>query len=164
LEVENADKYIKLYTYLFPNKIKSYERIDGKGGKFSYPLNDDIIYDIAVVGITEKGYEYFQKTSIKGGELGTVKLEGLTESDLEASIKQLNGKRISKPMNINDELEWLVKERIDYKEQKMRKNMAAFRESAKCVIFKGCYSCAVESWNGVEGPKVVEEANFGIYH
>lgn len=154
LEVENADKYIKLFTYLFPNKIKSFQRIDGKGGKFSYPLNDDIIYDIAIVGITEKGYEYYQKMSIKGGELGKVKLKGLTEADLEASIKQLNGKRISKPININAELEWLVKERVDYKEQKMRKNMAAFRETAKCVIYP-CYSCASGTLYDVEAPKNV---------
>lgn len=141
LEIENSDKYIKLFTYLFPSGINSYQRIPSKGGKFNYTLNNGMIYDIAVVGITEDGYEYFQKMSIKGGELGKIKLEGLTESDLEASIKQLNGKRISRPVKIDNELDWLIKERKDFKEQKMRKNMAAFRENLKCIAFP-CHSCA----------------------
>ena len=74
IEVENADEYLKLYVYLFPSKIKSYQRISGKGGKFDYNLNDGMIYDLAVVGINENGYNYFQKMSVKGGDLGKVKL------------------------------------------------------------------------------------------
>ncbi|MCJ8292577.1 MAG: hypothetical protein HRT58_21770 [Crocinitomicaceae bacterium] len=126
--IQNPDKYIKLFAYIFPHQINSYQRLEGKNGKFSYPLNDDMIYDIAVVGITEDGYEYFQKMTFKKGELGSLTLKQVSEDKMKASIKQLNRKRITKPMRINAELEWLIKERKDFKEQKLRKKMDVFRQ------------------------------------
>ena len=138
-DVANPSQYIKLYAYIFPHELKSYQRIDGVNGKFDYPLNDDILYDFAVVGITEKGYAYFQKQSLRSGELGTITLETITESDLEASIEQLNGKRISRPKPIGDELKWLFREKADYAEQQVRKKMAQFREEIVRVIFP-CYT------------------------
>ena len=126
--IQNPDKYIKLFAYVFPHQINSYQRLEGKNGKFSYPLNDDMIYDIAVVGITEDGYEYFQKMTFKKGELGSITLKQVSEDKMKASIKQLNRKRITKPMRINAELEWLIKERKDFKEQKLRKKMDVFRQ------------------------------------
>lgn len=133
--IPNEDKYIKLYTYLFPHQINSYQRIEGINGSFSYNLNDDIVYDIGIVGITEDGYEYFQKQTFNGGELGALQLKKVTEKELDASIKQLNKKRISRPTTITDELDWLYKERIDYKEQKMRTEMRVFRQEIRTIIF-----------------------------
>lgn len=134
-DVTDSDKYIKLYAYVFPDKLNSYQRIEGKNGKFTYPLNDDLIYDIAVVGITEEGYEYFQKMTFKTGELGNIALNKVSEKVMKASIKQLNRKRIGKPMRINEELEWLMKERKDYKEQKLRKKMEGFRRELEGRIY-----------------------------
>lgn len=135
--IQNPDKYIKLFAYVFPHQINSYQRIEGKNGKFSYPLNDDMIYDIAVVGITEDGYGYFQKMTFKKGELGGLTLKQVSEDKMKASIKQLNRKRINKPMRINAELEWLIKERKDFKEQKLRKKMDVFRQE----IGRRIYPC-----------------------
>lgn len=132
--VPNSEKYIKLYAYIFPHQLNSYQRIEGKKGNFNYPLNDDILYDMGIVGITEDGYEYFQKQTFKGGELGEITMRTVTESQLEASIQQLNKKRISKPMKIQEELDWLIDERTDYKEQKMRKEMNVFRAELACRI------------------------------
>lgn len=138
--IANSDKYIKLFAYVFPHQLNSYQRIEGENGKFAYPLNDDMIYDIGVVGITEEGYEYFQKMTFKKGELGSILLNKVSEKVMKASIKQLNRKRIGKSMRINEELEWLMKERKDYKEQKMRKKMDAFRRELAGQI----YPCATE--------------------
>ncbi|MFT6924243.1 MAG: hypothetical protein ACJA1C_003264 [Crocinitomicaceae bacterium] len=134
-EVPNADKYLKLYTYVFPNKIKAFQRITGTNGKFDYNLNDGMIYDIAVVGITKDGYEYFQKSSIKKGSLGMVDMKRVSEAKLDASVKQLNSKRTSRPMKIDNEMDWLVKEQKDYKEQKMRTDMFDFRSQLRSVAF-----------------------------
>lgn len=128
-EVVNSDKYIKLFAYVFPDKLNSYQRIDHKNGKFNYPLNDGLIYDFCVVGVTENGYEYFQKQTINSGELGSISLKKISENEMEASIRQMNGKRASKPMNIKEEIKWLIKEKEDYVEQKRREEMKVFREN-----------------------------------
>ncbi|OFZ56395.1 MAG: hypothetical protein A3D92_04510 [Bacteroidetes bacterium RIFCSPHIGHO2_02_FULL_44_7] len=134
-EVENADKYIKLFAYVFPHELNSYHRLDGKKGKFSFPLNNAILYDVAVVGVKENGYDYFQKQSFRQGDLGTVRLEHISEAKMEASIEQLNKKRNSKAIHISDEIQWLTRERADYKEQKMRKEMAEFRSNVAGSLF-----------------------------
>jgi len=137
--VPNSEKYIKLFAYVFPHQLNSYQRISGKAGKFEYPLNDDILYDIGIVGITADGYEYYQKQTFKSGELGEIDMYKITEKQMDASIRQLNKKRIKKPMNIRSELKWLMKERANYTEQRQRKEMRKFREEIKQEIFP-CYT------------------------
>ena len=58
---------------------------------------------------------------------------------MEASIEQLNRKRISRPTPIGEELKWLFREKADYKEQQVRKQMRQFREEVANVLFP-CYS------------------------
>lgn len=152
--VENPKKYIQLYAYLFPHELKSYHRLDPKNGQFDFPLNDEIQYDLGVVGITENGYEYFQKRNFNQGNLGTLTLDPLTEVDLSASIEQLNRMRISNPMPIREELSWLFRERKNYKERKRRMADRAFREEIAQILFP-CYS-PVESYNS----QLAEEVHY----
>jgi hypothetical protein len=158
-EVPNADKYLKLYTYVFPNKIKAFQRITGTNGKFDYNLNDGMIYDIAVVGITKDGYEYFQKMSIKKGSLGMVDMKRVSEAKLDASVKQLNSKRTTRPMKIDSEMDWLVKEQKDYKEQKMRTDIFDFRSQLRSVVFP-CFGRMPMESNSLISEAV--EPEFGI--
>lgn len=134
-EVENPGQYGKLFAYVFPSGINSYQRISGKNGKFDYPLNGDMRYDLAIVGISENGYSFVQRKNLNQGNLGKINLEKISETRLNASIEQLNSSRISKPLKISDELSWLVKEQKDYKEQKHRQDQAIFRARIASIIF-----------------------------
>lgn len=145
-EVEDAAEYLKLYAYLFPHELNSFHRIDSENGTFNYPLNNGIIYDLAIVGLTEDGFEYFQKLTFKSGELGKINLEKISERKLEASIEQLNSGRISKPLSISDELDWLFLERANYREQSQRLEMKAFRENVAKVLFP-CYQLSESGSN-----------------
>lgn len=149
VNVANPDQYTKIYAYLFPHELNSYQRISGTNGKFSYPLNDAIVYDLAIVGISEKGYSYFQKSTFNEGNIGTVNLENVSEVKLNASIEQLNNLRISKPMNIKEELDWLIIEQKNYVEKRNRMNEYLFKERIKKIVFP-CYSGVA---HGVAAPK-----------
>lgn len=137
-EVNNSGQYQQIYAYLFPSGINSYQRISGSEGKFSYPLNGDMTYDLAVIGISEEGYAYFQKQTLDKGNLGKIQLENVSEAKFNASIKQLNAKRLWSPININDEIDWLNKEQQNYKEQKNRENQAIFRRRIHHIVFPCC--------------------------
>jgi hypothetical protein len=152
IQVPNASKFLKLYGYVFPNGINSYQRINGVDGKFECRMNSEMIYDIGIVGITEDGYEYFQHMTTKGENLGTVQLEKVSEEKMRASIDQLNKKRIQRPISIKNELKWLMKEREYYKELKRRQSLQAFREEIKQVIFPCYRPIAIEEEND-EGAK-----------
>lgn len=137
-EVDKPEQYELVYAYLFPSKLNSYQRISGNKGKFSYALNDAIVYDLAIVAISEKGYSYFQKSNLNEGNLGTIKLERVSEAKVNASIEQLNSNRISKPMRVADELSWLKTEQQNYVERRNRQNQYQFHERIKKIVFP-CY-------------------------
>jgi len=133
--VTNAGKYKQLYAYLFPNQLNSYHRINGKDGAFTYPLNDAIIYDLAIVGISEEGYSYVQRLTLKGGELGEMQLDRVSEEKLDASIRQLNAKRGIKPFDVKEEIRWLKKEQKNYVEQKRRSDDQEYRNKVRPAVF-----------------------------
>lgn len=155
-EVKNSDKYIKLFAYVMPYELNSYQRINGTKGKFDHALNDDIRYNIAVVGVKENGFGFYKKLNIKGGKLGKIDLKEVSESKLNADVTQLNRQRNSNPMPIKDELVWLRQEQKDFTEQKLRQKMRVFRTSIMCIIFPCCCSTeaegeAVEEVLSIEG-------------
>lgn len=148
--VANHDQYLKLYAYAMPYEINSYTRIDNKNGTFSYPLNNDMRYNLAVIGVTENGYAYFQKQNFRTDDLDVVTLEPVSEIKLNASVEQLNRGRTTKPMRITEELAWLSTERANYKEQRLRMEMYAFRQEIREIIFPCCSHSGDESLEGVE--------------
>jgi hypothetical protein len=135
-QVKNNENYPKLFAYLFPSQLNSYQRISLINGKFDYPLNNDIDYDLCIVGISEKGYFYQEKKGVKKGNLGEINLTELSEKELDKKINLLNEARgIIDKMPIGDELAWLYKEQKNYVVQKQRQENEAFRNTIRKVIF-----------------------------
>lgn len=155
-EVQDSKEYGKLYAYLFPSALNSYQRISGKNGKFEYPLNNHIDYDLAIVGVSDKGYFYKELKECKKGNLGTLNLTEISEKELDQKIVKLNTSRgIIKPMGISDEIDWLMKEQKNYKEEKRRKETAEFRNKIKKVIFP-CYQGEVRYEFTVQGQDSIQ--------
>lgn len=162
IEVANPENYDQLYVYLFPSELSSYQRIPGSNGKFTYSLNDAMIYDLAIVGISEKGYSYVQKSTFKEGKFGTVSLENVSEVKLNASIEQLNNNRLSKPINIKDELDWLIIEQKNYVEQRNRQDQFLFHERIKKIVFPCYEGTGMEVAGPDTDPEIVVDKPFGI--
>jgi hypothetical protein len=135
--VADAANYEKCFMYLFPHELNSFQRVDPNNGLFDYPLNNDIVYDLAVVGMNEAGYHLYVKKELNKGELGTITLEPVSNDDFNSRIEALNKNRSSKhkEMKITDELEWLLQEQKDYKVQRERKENVAFRAKIGRTIF-----------------------------
>ncbi len=150
-EIANVEKYGKLIAYVFPHQLETFQLLEGKDGKFETKLNDDIIYDICVVGISEEGYAYFQKQTLKGGQLGTITLTRLSEQKLDASINQLNAKRLSRPSSIALDLDWIKAESKNYKEVNRRKEMAVFRQKIVTAVYP-CFSPSEETFAAAKNP------------
>jgi hypothetical protein len=135
-EVKNSDQFDKLFTYLFPTQLNSYQRIAGENGSFKHPLNDDIQYDLCIVGISDKGYFYKEIRGINKGDLGSIDLSEIKEKALDEKIHLLNESRgILRPMSVASEITWLKKEQKNYIEVKKRKENYEFRVQIKKVIF-----------------------------
>jgi hypothetical protein len=138
LTVTNHKDYERLFVYLLPNKLNSYQRIGHENGKVDYPLNDKISYDVVILGMNETGYYYHEIRQIKEGTFGEISLSSISEDEFEKRISQLNKNRLDSPMKINDELEWLKLEKENYKVQRMREEERRFLERIRKVVFP-CY-------------------------
>lgn len=136
-KIENGKQYGKLYLYLFPKEINSFQRIDAKNGVFDYPLNNDISYDMAFIGINEDGYYILEKRKVNKGNLGSLSLEKVSENEFNNRIEALNKQRndSKKRTKINDELEWLFKEQKDYEVQTQRRKQEAFRRELEPIVY-----------------------------
>jgi hypothetical protein len=91
--------------------------------------------------------------------LGMVDMKRVSEAKLDASVKQLNSKRTTRPMKIDSEMDWLVKEQKDYKEQKMRTDIFDFRSQLRSVVFP-CFGRMPMESNSLISEAV--EPEFGI--
>ena len=147
VSVENSQQFSKVMMYLFPDKLTSFQRIDPTDGVFSYPLNNDMSYNIAIIGINEDGYHLFEKTACNNGKLGVVKLEKTTETLFNKRITALNSERLDKPMKITDELDWLIKEQANYKIQRLRMEQQVFRNQLRQIVFP----CMIEIGYATDG-------------
>jgi hypothetical protein len=133
--IENHEEYSQLFAYLFPRELNSYHRLTGNNGSFEFPLNDAMEYDLVIVGISDKGYSYLQTESIKGGDLGELVLERVSEEKVDASIQKLNSKRGIRALDVKQELKWLKTEQQNYVEQKRRSDDRKFREQLRPKVF-----------------------------
>lgn len=138
LKVRIADfkKYEDVYLYLYADEINSYQRIDPDSiGAFECLLQDKITYAIGVVGINSEGFSYYEHDFLKGGDLGKVKLEQISEEALEERVEKMNAQRLGDNPLMGSELEWLRTKRKFYDEQEVYKAMIEFRREVKAVIF-----------------------------
>ena len=133
--IENHEEYSQLFTYLFPRELNSYHRLTGNNGSFEFPLNDAMEYDLVIIGISDKGYSFLQSESIKGGDLGELVLERVSEEKVDASIQKLNSKRGIRSFDVKQELKWLKTEQQNYVEQKRRSDDQKFRKELRPKVF-----------------------------
>jgi hypothetical protein len=94
-------------------------------------------YHAAIVGMNENGYFYHEINELKASDLGIVSLNAISEKEFEKKITSLNNSRTDKPMDLKDELKWLLKEKVNYAVQKKRRDNQAFRNTIRPTI----YSC-----------------------
>jgi hypothetical protein len=121
LKVENQASFERVFVYLFPNKLSSYHRITPTNGSFEYALNQEFSYDLAIVAYKDDGYYFYSKKFITATDLGTIKLDAISESKLNATLALMNSSKAIKSDDISQEIAWLLREKADYVVQKKRK-------------------------------------------
>lgn len=154
--IANAADYERVLLYLFPHELNSYQRIDAVNGKFSTRLNDAIRYDVLLVGMNESGFAIAEKHTVSGGGEGNVTLQLVTEQEFNNRMEFLNANRCTRPAPVALELDWLLKERANYKVQRLRLEQQAFRNTIRSVVFP-CGVTDGTEWQPATDMEVVPE-------
>lgn len=134
-EIENTDKYQKLFIYLLPDKLHSFERVPVSAGKASYNLNRLISYKAVVVGIGENGYFLKQLGKVSPGKIGNIALTKVSEAELDKVLNGLDANRIEMQAFGAAEIDWLRAEQKDFKVQRLRMEQAKFRNTLLPIVY-----------------------------
>ena len=137
-QVNNIDEYTTIHAYLLPDKLNSYQRLNSKGGKFDYSLNEKISYSLVIIGINKTGFHYYETKHVKAGELGTLDLLVTDEELVRTKLMKLNSARNNSSKPLSDELNWLKLEQMKYKFQRLSQERGLFLERMRKVVFP-CY-------------------------
>jgi len=132
-EVQNSKDFDQIYAYVMPELLNSYQRITGTDGKFNYALNNDIIYDMIVIGINANGYAYFIKKKFNRGNGEKISLTQISEKELDALIEATDLHRSF--YYLAEEINWLAKEQKYYTWQKNIQDQSIFRDRIRNIIF-----------------------------
>lgn len=161
--VKDFAKYNRLFLYLFSKETKSYQRLDFQNGKLSYSLNGEMNYNAVVVGMNENGYYIHEINTLKGGTIGQLELKEVSETEFDQQLNAINSSGREGVMEIQSELNWLFKEKANYKVLKQRQENALFRAIVEPTI----YSCLHNNDSGFAEPSqetildlVDEDASF----
>ncbi len=135
--VEAFKDFDRLYFYLFPKQVNSYERRDFANGKLNYSLNNAMNYSGLAFGLKEDGFYIFEIPTVNAKDFGSIKLQKVSEKQFEICLNRMNERRGVSPTPINDELNWLFKEKANYQVQQKRRENVQFRNTVRPTI----YSC-----------------------
>lgn len=155
LQVENQTSFARAFVYLFPNKLSSYHRITPTNGCFEYTLNQEFSYDLAIVAYKDDGYYFYSKKFITATDLGTIKLESISETKLNATLASMNSSKAIKSDDISQEIAWLLREKADYVVQKKRK----LDWQLRMKLAEVCFPC-MGFGSEMEEPNEVDEIAF----
>ncbi len=147
--IKNANRYSKIYLYLFPSQLSSFERIIPSKNKINYSLNANINYDAVFVGINDEGYFILKKNDLKSGNMGEISLSKVSEAQFENTINSMDQKRkseSSKMYESQEELDWIKLEVENYKVEKSRIENKEFRFKVESIIFPCNYELTDSAW------------------
>lgn len=137
VKVESPQKYDRLYFYLLPEQLNSYERLDFVNGTLNYALNSAIGYSGLIFGLNENGFYLFEIPKLSAKDFGSMKLEQVSAQQFESHLKELNKNRGVYSEQISAEIGWLFKEKANYTVQRKRRENLQFRNEVRPTI----YSC-----------------------
>jgi mono/diheme cytochrome c family protein len=133
LKVTDKKSYDKVFAYLLPDKLSSFQRMPLKEELFKENLNELFKYSAVVIGF--KGEEIFmgQISEAKPGER-TISLSKITKADLD----QFRFQNAAAPIDMVSELNYQLFEQKENIRMKVIENREMIRERLLKVVFP-CY-------------------------
>jgi hypothetical protein len=132
ISIENMAAYDKVFVYLLPDGLNSFQRVKQKGNVFEESLNSLFKYD--AVAIAYKGTEtfFFKQSSIQPGQYSFT-LSPIPENELKDVLKNYS---VTKSADLNTEIEYRLFEQQEVIRQVQVRKDWEFRQQVAAAIFK----------------------------
>jgi len=131
IHIENLADYDRVFVYLLPDGLNSFQRIEQKGNNFKEGLNSLFRYD-AVALAYKGGQAYmYRQTLLQPGEYSFI-LSPLTGSELKEVLKKYSNQQSA---DLNTEIEYRLFEQQEFVRQMQVRKDIEFRQMIEYAIF-----------------------------
>lgn len=163
VEVNNATEFDKLYFYLLPKELNSYQRLNFGNGKLNYSLNEAVQYSAVAFGMNENGFFLYDFNEFKGESASNIDLKPVSEADLNKILTERSHVSENKAYSMQKELAWLFVEKQNYQVMKQRNSNAKFRQDVEPSVFPCLKDDGAAVTDSIGGnntmPKILNEYN-----
>ncbi len=155
-KVKDANKFNKVFAYVLPDKLATFQRLELKNGSLDYSLNNFMNYKCYVIAQTESEFFFYEKMRIKGGDLGIITLNKSKKEFISARLSSIDANRSAK-REFQEELDWLELEQTNQKRQTKRKAIQQLRETLYPIV----YPCGMSELR-FEETKIENQIDIGL--
>jgi hypothetical protein len=127
--IPDYETYDRINVYNIPKTIKSYVKLQGQKGKYTYKLNADLEYETVILAWNENQLYYTTKSTKKGVE--TFKLKPISEADFKTKIKD----KLNHINTMGDEIDYIINTRINDKRVKQNIERKKLRSRVEPIVF-----------------------------
>lgn len=137
ITIDDMADYDKVFVYLIPDSLTSFQRIEQEGSSFKESLNALFRYDMVAVGFKGTQQYYYKQTNLQPGQ-HHFSLSAISDIELVNAVKEYSA---PKTKELKDEFAFRLFEQQEVARQLQLIKDAEFREQIADVIFK-CYEGA----------------------
>mgnify|MGYP006089777081 CR=1 FL=1 len=117
--VLNTDKFDRIFMYLVPDKLNSFNRMEMNGKKeFNLPINELLNYEVKAIAYKGDSAFYAEIKSIKTGEY-EIRLKPITKRELKRKLRKTKN---SIEKDIKSDLNFYQEELVNKKREKKYKS------------------------------------------
>lgn len=131
ITIDDQAAYDKVFVYLVPDSLTSFQRIEQGGTVFKERLNMLFRYDAVVIGFKGTQPYYYKQANLQPGE-HHFSLSTISDQELKDAVKEYSGK---KSKAIKDEFAFRLFEQQEIARQIQLRKDREFRQQIADIIF-----------------------------
>jgi hypothetical protein len=89
IQVNDWAQYERLYVYLLPDELLSFQKVEGQSGAFTEKLNELMRYDLVCLGYKAGKPHFFKQDNIRPGAYNNIPLRIVDEGELKIRLESL---------------------------------------------------------------------------
>lgn len=111
VHVTDGKSFDRVFAYLLPSDLNSYQRMDGQKTPFHDRLNERFEYDLIVIGYREAEFFFAKSENVQFHNELTLTLENVSENELERHLSMV--KNSSTRSDLFEDVAWYKFDQID---------------------------------------------------
>lgn len=134
IQVADQSKYDRLVAYVVPNKLSSFQLLNGSNGLFNGKLNSEISYKLIVLGYSGDQLFIYSQNQVQPKQYQGIQLTQMERGEIEERVNLLAG-RPDIQTEFEKELDYLIISMHDAPRRQSNQQKTELRKAMEPVVF-----------------------------